>query len=119
VRKLQLCLQWKQGGQPTLGQAARERDGRAPPRVPGLDRRSFSVRQNKMRASSVELSKRDGFLGPLLAFRSGIDGTSGDLLLHLLYLFQHFPDGRRDPVEHSICIIHKLACVVGQAGVCT
>jgi len=53
------------------------------------------------------------FQAPLLAFRSGIDGTSGDLLLHLLDLLQHFPDGSRDPVEHSICIIHELLCVVG------
>ncbi len=32
------------------------------PRVPGLDRRSFSVRRNKMRANSVEVSGRTFFL---------------------------------------------------------
>jgi hypothetical protein len=42
-----------------------------------------------------------------------IDETSADLLLHLLNLLQHSPDGSRDPVEHSICITHELARVVG------
>jgi hypothetical protein len=77
--------------------------------VPGLDRRSFSVRQNKMLASPVELSSQDDFF----AFRSGIDEISIDLLLHLLDLLQHSPYGSRYPVEHSIRIIDELARVVG------
>ena len=75
--------------------------------MPGLDRRSFSVRQIKMHANPVELSRPDFFV-----FRSGIDETSTDLLLRLLDLLQHSSDGSRNPIEHSICIIYELTCVV-------
>ena len=43
----------------------------------------------------------------------GVDETSADLLSRLVNLLQHSPHGGRDPVEHSICIIHELACVIG------
>jgi hypothetical protein len=35
------------------------------PRVPGLDRRSFSVRLDKMRASPIELSRQMIFSVPV------------------------------------------------------
>jgi hypothetical protein len=66
-----------------------------------------------MRTKPVELPSPEFFCALFLVFGSGIDGISTDLLLHLLDLLQHSPDGRCNPVEHSICIIHELACVVG------
>jgi hypothetical protein len=64
-------------------------------------------------ASSCRDSTFFAQMTPLFRPATGVDETSAVLLSRLLDLLQHSSYSGRDPVEHSICIIHELACVIG------